>query len=286
VVQPETGDLFVAEAAAGQVVRIDQQGKVVPVITGFLLGKLESEWGFEAGPLSLCFLSKRVLLVGSSGGDQQDLLRVFVLDEQTKQTADAAVSSIKIESPYGGGVGGMLGLAASPNAVFVSQGYPSAQVSRINRSGVEDVGQIDRFLDSKAVEFLGHVGGLAISPYGYLVMCQAGKLQQPDGQLAFFDSISGRNLRTIETDLVDPIAVAYSPRRQMYLLDFGSKASSAGLYRITEDRNQKPRIKSAQIAKLEQPTSLTFDNSGDMFVTLLGSESTGQLVKIVSAEQL
>jgi DNA-binding beta-propeller fold protein YncE len=65
-VQPETGHVFVADSAAGRVIRI-VDGKAQDVITGFPKDVFGKGPFYDVGPLGLVFLDKTTLVVGDGG---------------------------------------------------------------------------------------------------------------------------------------------------------------------------------------------------------------------------
>src|SRR6185369_11734799 len=78
-VQPETGHVFVADSAAGRIIRV-VDGKAEDVVVGFPLDKYGKGPKFDIGPLGLAFLDKDTLVVGDgSFVDGQEYVRVFTV---------------------------------------------------------------------------------------------------------------------------------------------------------------------------------------------------------------
>ena len=76
-IQPGTGHVFVADSAAGRVVRI-VDGKVEDVIVDFPIDKYGKGPTYPIGPLGLAFVDENILAVGGGGyPDAKDKLRVY-----------------------------------------------------------------------------------------------------------------------------------------------------------------------------------------------------------------
>ena len=76
-IQPGTGHVFVADSAAGRVVRI-VDGKIENVVVDFPIDKYGKGPTYPIGPLGLTFIDQNVLVVGGGGyPDAKDKLRVY-----------------------------------------------------------------------------------------------------------------------------------------------------------------------------------------------------------------
>ena len=113
-----------------------------------------------------------------------------------------------------------------------------------------------------------------------------------DATLSFFDTVSKKLLMRLDTGLHDISAVAYSPRKQMYVLDSSiANVEKGGLFRIVADDSSPSGMSYKKIASLDHPTAMVFDSEGAVYVTQLGGADEqgnrqGLLLKIPSEENL
>ena len=98
-------------------------------------------------------------------------------------------------------------------------------------------------------------------------------------------------LLNVKTGLHDIAAVAYSKRGQMYVLDYAwADPTLGGLFQIIEDEKSESGVRTKKITKLDKPTAMVFDASGNLYVTVVGeaadANSKGQLIKIPASAGL
>ncbi len=285
-IQPETGIVFISNSGASQVIKV-VNGKAEPVITDFPVDVYGKGPKYNIGPLGLLFLDKKTLVVGGGGlPDGQDLLRVYELPEDGKPIkADAMKASFPlVESGEMKGEGNFYALAATPDAIFVTCNGDDTKgwISRATLKGTE-VGPFERYLATKDATQVDAPVGITMSPKGnYLVVGQMGEITVPnDGLLTFYDVTSKEMLLNLKTNLHDITAVAYSPRGQLYVLDFAwADTTQGGLFQILEDKTAESGMRTKKITALDKPTAMVFDADGALYVTVIGEEKKGQLIQI------
>lgn len=285
-IQPETGIVFISNSGASQVIKV-VNGKAEPVITDFPVDVYGKGPKYNIGPLGLLFLDKKTLVVGGGGFvDGQDLLRVYELPEDGKPIkADAMKASFPLaEAGEMKGEGNFYALAATPEAIYVTCNGDDTKgwVSRATLKGTE-VGPFERYLATKEATQVDAPVGITISPKGnYVVVGQMGEITVPnDGLLTFYDAASKEMLLNLKTNLHDITAVAYSPRGQLYVLDYAwADPTQGGLFQILEDKSAESGVRTKKITALDKATAMVFDADGALYITMIGEEKKGQLVQI------
>ncbi len=138
-------------------------------------------------------------------------------------------------------------------------------------------------------EKTGTAGPTAVvrSPDGFIVVAQMGSTDTPnDSKIAFYDE-SGEELGNdhFDTTLSDVTGIAYGPTRgRLFAVDLSlCDPENAGLFKLVADTDTG--CKAVKIMDLDRPTSMAFDDEGDLYITLLGSvvdsdEPTGKLIRI------
>lgn len=289
-IQPDSGTVFVADSGNHQVVKF-VDGKAEPVITDFPKDVYGKGPKVNIGPLGLLFLDKNTLVVGGGGQpDGQELLRVYTLPEDGKAIkADAATATFKLEETDDiKGEGNFYALAASPDAIYVTCNGDDTKgwVSKATLDGDKVTGY-ERYLATKEATEVDAPVGITMSPEGYLVVGQMGEINVPgDSLITFYDANDeGKMLLNLETGLHDISAVAYSPRGQMYVLDYAwADASQGGLFQVLEDNESDTGIRVKKIMALDKPTAMAFDADGSLYITVVGeaadANSKGQLIHV------
>lgn len=295
-VQPETGLIFVADSGNGQVVRV-LDGKIEPVITDFPKESLGTNPPVNIGPLSLAFLNRDNLLVGTGGQPAgEDSIRQYALTPAAMKFDASKNSLTLIADPIitEPAEGNFFGLAVAPNAIYASSHGSAAKgwVSLVSRSSSDSLTNLARHLASTEAVGVATPTSVTLSPHGYLIVSNIGELgEKRDSVAAFYEPVSKKMLMKMELGLCDVCSIAYSPRRQMYALDMAWGQPHGGLYRVIEDKSAPSGLKTKLIVKLPNPTSMCFDSDGAVFVTLRGTvdekgNSKGALVRIPSEENL
>ena len=124
-IQPETGMIFVADSAAGKIIRVDPKTKKAEdVIVGFTLDEYGKGPIYKIGPLGLWFQDKKTLLVGGGGQkDEEEQVFVYELPEdgKTKKWDEAKQKLGPLaKNDMGLAEGNYYGVAFSKDGVFVS----------------------------------------------------------------------------------------------------------------------------------------------------------------------
>ncbi len=289
-IQPETGEVFVADSGNYQVVRL-VDGKAEPVITDFPKDVYGKGPKVNIGPLGLLFLDKNTLVVGGGGlPDGEELLRVYKLPEDGKAIkADAMQDSFGLaETEEIKGEGNFYALAATPNQLFVTCNGDDTKgwVSSATIDGTK-VTDYKRYLATKEATEVDAPVGITVSSEGYLVVGQMGEINVPgDSLLTFYDiNDGGKMLLNLKTGLHDICAVAYSKRNQMYVLDYAwADPTQGGLFQILEDNDSETGMRTKKIMSLDKPTAMAFDADGSLYITVLGeaedANSKGQLIHV------
>lgn len=294
-VQPGTGHVFVSDSGAGKIVRI-VDGKSQDVVVGFKADIYGKGPMYNIGPLGLLFLSKDTLVVG--GGDLPDgeeLLRVF-------QVPAAGAAAIKVDAATASfalkaqgelkGEGNFYALAATPDAVYVTSNGDDTKgwVAKAPRKGNTLTG-FERFIATKeAVEVDAPVGAtISPAPRNELVIGQMGEMNVPkDSLLTYYNPKDGKKLMNLPTGLYDIASLAYSPKGQLYAVDFAwMKTDEGGLFQlIAQSKDGKQAIEAKKIVSLDKPSAMAFGPDGALYVTVFGTakegsnKSPGSLVKI------
>lgn len=287
-VQPSTGQVFVSESRAGQVVRFlpTELDKPAPAVTGFPVDGAGSGPMHNAGPLGLAFLHQNLIVVGGSERkDGEDVIRVYELpaDEAaakgalnfkeakrtlTRSWSGQTKSSSKVT---------YWGLAMSPTALWVtSQGDADngwVLKSSIGGNLLEDLTPFVRTKEATQVE---QPMGIAIrNSREFLVISQAGKFDQShDSVLAFFHMRGKGLLMALPVPLSDVVALAYSPQgNRLYAVDMAlASPKQGGLYRLDSAIiDGRVGVKAVKLAGLDRPTALAFAPDNTLYVTATGA---------------
>ncbi len=293
VVQPETGDLFVSDSGAGRVIRVQigEDGKAIQsdVITGFAKDIYGKGPMYNIGPLGLVFLDKNTLIVG--GGDKVDVeevIYVFEVPEAGAEaiTVDAAKAKLgpltKTEEVQA--EGNYYGLAIAGGALYASANGDDTK-GWVVKSAIDGTkfGDLERSIATKEAVQVDAPVALTTDDKGNLVVGQMGEINVPnDSLLSFYSPKTGKLKLNLETGLFDITGLAYSPKGHLYATDFAWMASEeGGLFRLdAEGKGQEQTINPVKIAGLDKPTALAFGKDGALYITVIGSEGKGQLVRL------
>jgi DNA-binding beta-propeller fold protein YncE len=284
-IQPETGTVFVANSGASQVIGV-VNGKAEPMVTDFPVDVYGKGPKYNIGPLGLLFLDKKTLVVGDgSMPDGQELLRVFELKDDGKPVkAEEMKASFSLaEEGEVKGEGNFYALAATPDAIYVTCNGDDTKgwVSKAAFKGTE-VGPFERYLATKEATQVDAPVGITVSPEGYLVVGQMGEITVPnDSLITFYDAASKEMLLNLKTNLHDITAIAYSPRKQLYVLDFAwADTTQGGLFQVLKDESSETGMRTKKIMSLDKPTAMAFDADGALYITVIGEEKKGQLIQV------
>ena len=289
-IQPGTGHVFVADSAAGRVVRI-VDGKVEDVIVDFPIDKYGKGPTYPIGPLGLAFVDENVLAVGGGGyPDAKDKLRVYNIpaaggDALNADEDDAAALEIPATDKLAG-EGNFYGVAFTGDALFVTCNGDDTK-GWIARAGVKGakVGPFMRAIATKELTEVDAPVAITVAPDGSLAVGQMGEISLPgDGLLTFYDPKDGAKLANFETGLSDITGLAYAPKGKLLATDFAwADTSEGGLFQISAKYTKKKQnIEVTKITGLDKPTAIAVDDEGNVYVTVIGSGegASGKLLKI------
>lgn len=284
-IQPETGDVFVADSGALRVVRV-RDGKIEPVIVDFPKDTYGKGPIYDIGPLGLLFLDKNTLVVGGGGNsDGEERLRLFSIPEAGAEPIKAEVSDRESKrlAAVGDvvGEGNFYGLTRGLKGIYVTcngddaKGWVSRATLGNGNGGQQKLGEFMRLIPTKELTGVNAPVGITMSPENHLVVGQMGAIEgQPDSLLTFY-SEEGELLIKFQTGLNDITGLAYGPKHgRLFATDFRwADPNAGGVFKLVAVGTDKCR--SDLIAKLRKPTALAFNDQGDLFVTLAGDVSEG-----------
>ncbi len=289
-VQPGTGHVFVADSAAGRVVRI-VDGEIENVIVDFPIDKYGKGPVYPIGPLGLAFIEENVLAVGGGGyPDAKDKLRVYnvpAAGEAALKADDDDVSALELPATDKlAGEGNFYGVAFTGDALFVTCNGDDTK-GWISRAGVKGakVGPFMRAIATKELTEVDAPVAITVAPDGSLAVGQMGEISLPgDGLLTFYDPKDGSKLANFETGLSDITGLAYAPKGKLLATDFSwSDPSGGGLFQISAKYTKKKQsLDVTKIIELDKPTAIAVDADGNVYVTVVGSGegTSGKLLKI------
>lgn len=281
-VQPETGHVFVADSAALKIIRV-VNGKAEDVITGFTKDVYGKGPMYDIGPLGLAFIDKETLVVGGGGKpDGEEELFVFKVPAAGEKaiTADKATVTFKLEPKDDiKGEGNFYAVAVAPNAIFVTCNGDDTKgwVAKADINGTK-VTNFQRYIATKEQVEVDAPVAITISPRGEVVVGQGGEINVPeDGLLTFYSAKDGRKLLNMPTGLYDMTALAYSPKGQLYALDFAwMDTSRGGLFQlISQKQDNQQSVKAEKIVSLDKPTAMAFGPDGTLYITVIGTAAEG-----------
>lgn len=274
-IRPVTGEVYIADTGRGRVVEL-QQDLIKDVVTGFPIEEFELDREIVLGPISLMFSNRNRLIVGTGGApDGEDALMVFDLEKLGREPFEAsedneAVLSLPATDDEPA-EGDFFAMTATRNKLFVCcHGSDKGWIATADLAAGE-VKEFSRYLPTTKKSGLPGPGGITISPEGHLVVAQMGKRDQAgDSTLCFYND-KGKLLDRFETGLNDIVALAYGPKNgNLYALDFSwANPNKGGLYKLVAV-DSKVGCEAILLAKLPRPTSMAFDQSGRLWVTVCG----------------
>lgn len=289
-VNPETGAVYVSDSGALRVIKIDG-GKAVDVITGFPKDVYGKGPMYDIGPLGLCFLDGKTLVVG--GGDKPDgeeQLRVYDLTKAAEGPIAFDATKFSFGLPAEGeevkGEGNFYAVVATKDSIYVSSNGDDTK-GWVARAAIEGdkIGPFERYLATKEAVQVDAPVGLAINPKGHLVVGQMGEVNVPgDSLLSFYNAKTKKLLLNIPTGLSDITGLAYSEKTgHLFATDFSwVDTAQGGLFKIIADKKEggEQGAKTKKLATLDKPTALCFDKEGALLVTVIGTgDKSGKVLK-------
>jgi hypothetical protein len=288
---------IVANSGAGTVIAV-VDGQVHELIRGFPVEKTAVDDHGVSGPTCLATLTAsgdtHLLVVGTSGeGRGVDHVSAFVL---------IGKSSVSLENPLDAdgelfgrtlntsgeypALGDFRGIASFGETVwFTTRGEDSAGwIGEFEMAG-GSAGKCRRFFKTATPEKPSVATAIGFSPDGLLVVAShaAGAVGN-DSLLRFYEIEEGQLCATFATDLVDVVAIGWSPHdRNLYALASGGDAPDpSGLYRITARNNQR-QCHVEKVLEIAHPAGMCFADDGRLWVTSHGPRpqpGSGELLLI------
>ncbi len=293
-IQPDTGDVFVAERPG--IVRFtlgaDGASKKTVEINDFPTDQYGKGPIYDIGPLGIAFATAEYLIVGDgSQKDVDELIRIYQISGNPPTEPIKAASAILSLGPLAStdelkAEGNYYGVAFDGKALYATANGDDTK-GWVVRSvlGDDDIpGELERFLATKeAVERDAPVA-IAINGDGDIVIGQMGEINVPsDSLLSIYDAATGDLKANFETGLHDITGLAYDEDGNLYATDFAWMDTSKGaLYKLSVDGDECTATK---VADLDKPTALAFDEDGHLYVTVFGTakedsdEMPGQLLR-------
>ncbi|GIW90614.1 MAG: hypothetical protein KatS3mg109_1046 [Pirellulaceae bacterium] len=287
-IQPDTGEIYVADSGNLRVIRVDKEGNVHEAITGFTKDVYGKGPMYDIGPLGLCFLSKQMLVVGDGGKpDGEELLHFFRLpDDNHTLKADDHVAAFNLAASEGVlGEGNFYGLAFTAGAIYVTSNGDDTK-GWIAKCAVRNdgYGPFERAIATKEAVQVDAPVAITVDSRGNLVVGQMGEINVPnDSLLSFYDPRTGKLLANYQTGLHDITALAYHPRTgRLYATDFAwLDVSQGGLFELVSERKDgKTTAVARKVLSLMKPTAMVFDPEGNLYVTVMGDAKEGENPKV------
>ncbi|UUO08785.1 hypothetical protein M4951_10830 [Blastopirellula sp. J2-11] len=289
-VNADSGDVYVAESAAGRIIRIED-GKAVDVVTGFALDKYGMDPTYDIGPLGLTFLDQNHIVVSGGGKpDGEDFVAIYEFGQ--KSTADKPVQKLG-PLPAEGDVkaeGNFYGVAVVKLdnvdwIVTTANGDDEKGWLAAAEKEKAKFKPLTRYIATKKATKVDAPAAITISPRQEAVVGQMGEIATPgDSLLTFYDVKAKKLLMSLPTGLSDIVGLAYSPKTgRLYAVDFSwHDPSQGGLFRIDAVRvDGKQAAKATKIVSLMKPTALDFAKDGTLYITEFGEgEQGGRVLKI------
>ncbi|MFI4877002.1 MAG: hypothetical protein ACIALR_16735 [Blastopirellula sp. JB062] len=289
-VHDESGDVYVAESAAGRVIRIEE-GKAVDVVTQFSLDKYGMDPTYEIGPLGLAFLDQNHIVVSGGGKpDGEDLVTIYEFGKETPADKPVqklgplpAKEKLKAEGNFYGVA--VFKLDNVDWIVTTSNGDDDKGWLAAAEKEKAKFKPLTRHIATKEATQVDAPAAITVSPRQEAVVGQMGEIATPgDSLLTFYDVKQKTLLMSLPTGLSDIVGLAYSPKTgRLYAVDFSwHDPSQGGLFRIDAVRvDGKQAAKATKIVNLTKPTAIDFAKDGTLYITEFGEgEKGGRVLKI------
>ena len=300
-VRPITGnesasEIYFTESGAGRVMRFmaSNPGETKEIVSGFETHPLNETIDLRLGPWAIGFVTPTKLAV--LGGVQKqgtEQVGVFVLPDDGKVLkADQLDHTAELTDGYEQKSAGFPGMVLSDTAAYMAIGSDSTGNIFKAMLAANRIDSPRPLVSSKVAESLSWPSGLCLSPAvrtQFIVAAYLGALtEERDSRVAFIIPSGGDVAMQLTPGLFDIVALAYSPSGQLYAVDFAwQEEKEGGVYRLDDARLEgQPSCRAVKIASLEHPTSLLFDESGNLYVTSLGTGSNakhGKITKITGS---
>ena len=238
---------------------------------------------YDIGPLGIAFTDDEHLVVGDgSQKDTDEVIRVYEIEaepaekpikaDDTEITLGPLASSDELKAE-----GNYYGVAVTAGYVFATANGDDTK-GWIVRAKLDDHGHpsnLERFIATKEAVEVDAPVAITVNKDGDLVVGQMGEITVPgDALLSVYDPKTGKLKSNHETGLSDITGLAYSPASgKLYATDFvWHDTSKGGLFELSVKGDECTATK---VVDLDKPTALTFDEAGNLYVTVLGTKEEG-----------
>ena len=298
-------ELFLSESGAGQVLRLttDKPSEAAPAITGFPLGEFGEKPKYKIGPLSLEFITRAKLAVGTGGlPNGEDVVQVYALPQDgaplSYEQAEYHVGPVSGGPRSKTGEGNFFSLAKidddAEKALFVVSEGDDAEGWVLKASMTANkLADLQPFIATRRISGVPRPAAVTVNPKPrahYLLVGQRGETgDERDSVITFYGPASGEPALSLKTGLFDLAALAYSQTSgDLYALDFAwADPRAGGVYRIDAAQVEgRESARAVKIAAIERPTALAFTPDGALYVTAFGERNnvsappSGVLLKI------
>ena len=127
-------------------------------------------------------------------------------------------------------------MAATKNAIYATANGDDTKgwIVRAEINGDGTFGELERYIATKEATQVDAPVAITVSDKGHLVVGQMGEITAPnDGLVTFYNAKDKKMLLNLETGLHDITSLVYSPKADLYELDFAwARPEEVGLYRV------------------------------------------------------
>jgi hypothetical protein len=292
-----TSEIYFSESGAGRVMRftVSNPAETKEVVADFETQPLNETIDLRVGPWALGFVTPTKLAVlGGMHKEGTEQVGVFVLSDDDKVLkAEELDHTAELTDGYGQkSNAGFPGMVLSDTAAYMSVGSGNAGTIFKAMLAANRIDSPRPLVSSNAAELLSWPSGLCLSPAvrtQFLVAAYLGALSEKrDSRVVFIIPSGGDVAMRLTPGLFDIVALAYSPSGQLYAVDFSwQEENEGGVYRLDDARlDGQPACRAVKIASVVHPTSLKFDESGNLYVTSFGTGTNakhGKITKITGS---
>jgi hypothetical protein len=310
-IQRRTGDVFIADSGHLRILRyaLKPTRKIAEEIVAFPKdvygkGEYENQTKFDIGPLGLLFLNDNLLAVGGGGHvDGSELMYFFDVGQGNLQQADNAKYKVGPIAPgtegSPKGEGNFYAMAyVAPSSLFITTNGEDTKgwVTKVTLKDNTPDKKIDLAIATKEyTEDVDAPVGITLSPDKKLMIGQMGEVtgKGKDSMLLAYDPENNKPLWKAQTELYDISALAYHPKsKKLYALDYAWEApKEGGIFRLdVSGEGASVKVKAEKVMSLDKPTAMAFDDEGVLYITEIGTPTTGstkkpgRLVRIMGLE--